>query len=109
MRQVQDIGTLDAGSTWVHVGDRGADMFPFFHACQMWVRIRLLSRGDLREKWSEEQASQEPASEAEPLPLPYTAGTDGQNMVGAMALPRSLCQKLTHIHECGATLPLLLL
>lgn len=34
IRQVQTIGTPAAGSMWVHVGDRGADMFPFFHACQ---------------------------------------------------------------------------
>jgi hypothetical protein len=34
MRQVQSIGTPAAGSVWVHVGDRGADMFPFFQACQ---------------------------------------------------------------------------
>jgi Transposase DNA-binding/Transposase DDE domain len=34
IRQVQSIGTLAAGSMWVHVGDRGADMFPFFQACQ---------------------------------------------------------------------------
>jgi hypothetical protein len=34
MRQVQAIGTPDPGKIWVHVGDRGADMFPFFQACQ---------------------------------------------------------------------------
>lgn len=34
MRQIQSIGTPDAASLWVHVGDRGADMFPFFQACQ---------------------------------------------------------------------------
>src|SRR5260370_20905444 len=34
MRQVQTIGTPAPGSRWVHVGDRGADMFPFFQACQ---------------------------------------------------------------------------
>src|SRR5713226_1330777 len=34
MRQVQAIGTPAPGSVWVHVGDRGADMFPFFQACQ---------------------------------------------------------------------------
>src|ERR1700730_19246004 len=34
MRQVQAIGTPEPGSLWVHVGDRGADMFPFFQACQ---------------------------------------------------------------------------
>src|SRR5256885_9993665 len=34
IRQVHPIGTPAAGSVWVHVGDRGADMFPFFQACQ---------------------------------------------------------------------------
>ncbi len=34
IRQVHAIGTPAAGSMWVHVGDRGADMFPFFQACQ---------------------------------------------------------------------------
>jgi hypothetical protein len=34
IRQVQAIGTPESGSMWVHVGDRGADMFPFFQACQ---------------------------------------------------------------------------
>src|SRR2546429_2701033 len=33
-RQVSAIGTPEPGSLWVHVGDRGADMFPFFQACQ---------------------------------------------------------------------------
>lgn len=34
MRQVLAIGTPDPGKIWVHGGDRGADMFPFFQACQ---------------------------------------------------------------------------
>ncbi len=34
MRQVHSIGTPEPGSIWVHVADRGADMFPFFQACQ---------------------------------------------------------------------------
>ncbi len=34
MRQVAVIGTADPGNLWVHVGDRGADMFPFFDACR---------------------------------------------------------------------------
>ncbi|BCL79364.1 IS4 family transposase [Ktedonobacteria bacterium brp13] len=34
MRQVLAIGTPDPGKIWVHVGDRGADMFPFFQTCQ---------------------------------------------------------------------------
>jgi Transposase DDE domain len=34
IRQVHAIGTPESGSMWVHVGDRGADMFPFFQACR---------------------------------------------------------------------------
>ena len=30
IRQVHAIGPPESGSRWVHVGDRGADMFPFF-------------------------------------------------------------------------------
>ena len=33
MRQVSAIGTPEPASMWVHIGDRGADMFPFFQAC----------------------------------------------------------------------------
>src|SRR5215471_21360772 len=33
-RQVQAIGTPESTSMWVHIGDRGADMFPFFQACR---------------------------------------------------------------------------
>ncbi len=34
IRQVHAIGTPEPGSVWVHVGDRGADMFPSCRACQ---------------------------------------------------------------------------
>src|SRR5260221_4622067 len=34
IRQIHTTLTPAAGSVWVHVGDRGADMFPFFQACQ---------------------------------------------------------------------------
>jgi hypothetical protein len=34
IRQVHSIGTPATRGVWVHVGDRGADMFPFFQACQ---------------------------------------------------------------------------
>jgi hypothetical protein len=34
MRLVSRVGSFSASSTIVHVGDRGADMFDFFHACQ---------------------------------------------------------------------------
>jgi hypothetical protein len=35
MRLVTRLGTFPAVTTIVHVGDRGADMFPFFQACQV--------------------------------------------------------------------------
>jgi len=34
MRLVSQFGTVATSTTIVHVGDRGADMFDFFHACQ---------------------------------------------------------------------------
>lgn len=34
MRLVKQIGSFPASTTIVHVGDRGADMFDFFHTCQ---------------------------------------------------------------------------
>lgn len=34
LRQVEIISSPEPGSMWVHVGDRGADMFPFFQACR---------------------------------------------------------------------------
>src|SRR2546422_8034118 len=43
MRQVQAIGTPESASMWVHVGDRGADMFPFFQACRS-TQTQLLVR-----------------------------------------------------------------
>jgi hypothetical protein len=48
MRQVQTIGTPAPGSMWVHVGDRGADMFPFFQACQATQTHFLVRAGKSR-------------------------------------------------------------
>lgn len=43
MRQVEAIGSPPPGTIWVHVGDRGADMFPFFRVCQT-TRTHFLVR-----------------------------------------------------------------
>src|SRR5216683_1231958 len=48
IRQVQTIGTPESGSMWVHVGDRGADMFPFFQACQATQTHFLVRAGKSR-------------------------------------------------------------
>jgi hypothetical protein len=48
IRQVHAIGTPAPGSVWVHVGDRGADMFPFFQACQATQTHFLVRAGKSR-------------------------------------------------------------
>src|SRR3989440_11997321 len=48
IRQENAIGTPAAGSMWVHVGDRGADMFPIFQACQATQTHFLVRAGKSR-------------------------------------------------------------
>jgi Transposase DDE domain len=55
MRQVQAIGTPELESMWVHVGDRGADMFPFFQACQATQTHFLVRAGKSRRVQESEQ------------------------------------------------------
>jgi hypothetical protein len=58
MRQVQAIGTPESASMWVHVGDRGADMFPFFQACRSTQTHFLVRAGKPRRvQESEEEIS----------------------------------------------------
>ncbi len=82
MRQVQTIGTPDPRSTWVHVGDRGADMFPFFQACRA-SQTQFLVRAaqNRRVQGSEEEinyalarARSWPSQESHPLELPARHG-----------------------------------
>lgn len=56
MRQVHAIGTPDPASMRVHVGDRGADLFPFFHACRA-TQTHFLVRAaqNRRVEYSEEE------------------------------------------------------
>ena len=56
MRQVHAIGTPDPGSMWVHVGDRGADMFPFFQACRSTQTHFLVRAGKSRRVQESEEA-----------------------------------------------------
>src|SRR5256884_1250743 len=48
IRQIHAIGTPAAGSVWLHVGDRGADMLPFFQACQATQTHFLVRAGKSR-------------------------------------------------------------
>jgi len=68
MRQVQTIGTPEPGSVWVHIGDRGADMFPFFQACQQTQTHFLVRAGKSRrvQEGEEEITSELPQARAFP-------------------------------------------
>src|SRR5947209_18610289 len=82
MRQVSAIGTPEPGSMWVHVGDRGADMFPFFQACQATQAHFLVRAGKSRrvEESEEEitysltQARAFPSQASRVLELPARPG-----------------------------------
>ncbi len=82
IRQVQHMGAPDPGSTWVHVGDRGADMFPFFQACQasqthFLVRAaqnRRIEEGEEHLKYALDGARARPCQESRPLEVPARHG-----------------------------------
>ena len=87
MRQVQSIGTPAPGSMWVHVGDRGADMFPFFQACQA-TQTHFLVRAaqNRRVEESEEEltyaldrARSWPSQASRPFEVPARHGHKGRS------------------------------
>lgn len=86
MRQVQVIGTPPAGSTWIHVGDRGADLFPFFQACSQtqthfWVRAaqnRRVQGQDAAIGYSLTQARSWPSQASRPFEVPARPGRKGR-------------------------------
>lgn len=87
MRQVQAIGTPDPGSTWVHVGDRGADMFPFFQACGLTqthflvraAQNRRVQGHDAAMSYSLTQARSWPSQASRPFELPARHGHPGRS------------------------------
>jgi Transposase DNA-binding/Transposase DDE domain len=87
IRQVHAIGTPTAGSVWVHVGDRGADMFPFFQACQA-TQTHFLVRAaqNRRVQESEEEitysllrARSWPSQASRPFEVPARHGRKGRS------------------------------
>ena len=86
MRQVQSIGTPEPGSMWVHVGDRGADLFPFFQACQATQTHFLVRAAQNRrvEKSEEEityslmRARSWPSQASRPFEVPARHGHQGR-------------------------------
>lgn len=77
MRQVAVIGSPDPGCMWVHVGDRGADMFPFFDACRQTqthflvraAQNRRVEENDEAMKYSLERARSWPSQQSRPFEL----------------------------------------
>src|SRR2546421_8258500 len=99
MRQVQAIGTPESASLWVHVGDRGADVFPFFQACQatqthFLVRAaqnRRVEESEEEIKYSLMRARSWPSQASRPFEVPARHGrqarsTQVQLAFGQMAL-----------------------
>jgi Transposase DNA-binding/Transposase DDE domain len=87
IRQVHTIGAPAAGSMWVHVGDRGADMFPFFQACQT-TQTRFLVRAaqNRRVQENEEEitysltrARSWPSQASRPFEVPARHGHPGRS------------------------------
>ncbi|GHO87038.1 IS4/Tn5 family transposase DNA-binding protein [Dictyobacter formicarum] len=82
MRQVRHIGTPRPASIWVHVGDRGADIFPFFHACQatqthFLVRAaqnRRVEHSEEEIRYSLDRARSWPSQAIRPLEVPARHG-----------------------------------
>ena len=82
MRQVHAIGTPAPANVWVHVGDRGADRFPFFQACQA-TQTHFLVRAaqNRRVQQSEDEISYElpqarafPSQASRPFEVPARHG-----------------------------------
>ncbi len=82
MRQVRAIGTPASGSVWVHVGDRGADRFPFFQACeetQTHFLVRAAQNRRVQESeepitYSLTQARAWPSQDSRPFEVPARHG-----------------------------------
>lgn len=87
MRQVQAIGTPEPTSMWVHVGDRGADMFPFFQAChvtQTHFLVRAAQNRRVQESeeeitYSLDRARAFPSQGSRVLELPARHGHPGRS------------------------------
>ena len=82
MRLVSQIGSFPASSTIVHVGDRGADLFDFFHACQATQTHFLVRVAQNRRTQNDEQevgylldqARAWPSQQRRPFEVPASHG-----------------------------------
>ena len=93
MRLVTRLGSFPAQTTAVHVGDRGADLFPFFQACQA-TQTRLLVRAFENRRIAPEERPQRhlleevrtwPATASRPLQVPASHGRTARSTQGQLA------------------------
>jgi hypothetical protein len=84
--RVQALGPSTAGSVCVHVGDRGADIFEFLHACRS-LHTHFVVRADQNRRVQTadesiehlfEQARGVPAHDQRPFDLPASHGRQGR-------------------------------
>src|SRR6266702_2700133 len=76
--QMHAIGTPAAGSMWVHVGDRGADMFPFFQACQA-AQNRRVQESEDEINYSLMRARSWPSQASRPFEVPARHGRQARS------------------------------
>ncbi len=97
MRQVDAIGTPESGTMWVHVGDRGADMFPFFQACQATQTHFLVRAGKSRRieeseeaiRYALDRAQSWPSQASRPFEVPARHGRQARSTCGSSASGKS--------------------
>jgi hypothetical protein len=93
MRSVARLGRFSAETTVVHVGDRGADMFPFFQACRA-TQTHFLVRAFENRRIEPEARPQRylldevrawPATASRPLQVPGSHGRTARSTVVQLA------------------------
>ncbi len=93
MRLVRRLGSFPAETTVVHVGDRGADMFPFFQACRATQTHFLVRAFENRRIESEEEPQKYlldevrswPAQASRPVQVPASHGRQARSTVVQLA------------------------
>lgn len=93
MRLVTRLGSFPAASTVVHVGDREADMFPFFQACRV-TQTHFLVRAFENRRLKPQEGPQTslldslrawPTQASKPLQVPGTHGPTARSTVVQLA------------------------
>ncbi len=94
-RSVTQIGSPPEGVEWIHVGDRGSDIFTFFEACLAQRTHFVVRAAQDRRVQCEEEAEQigrlkdsiraQPSSQKKPMDLPATADRPARTAILSIA------------------------